>query len=126
MVGIGGCVIIALVTADTSVWRIRVARAVAAVAIVGNRCMCAKQWMNGVMVKACRNPCILRMALRAVSRELCGSVIGVACVVIIRLMTSQTRVWSIREISVDVTAIAIIRDSGMSAMQRVNRVVVKR
>ena len=125
MVGIGCVVVISLVASSTGVRCVGVASAVAAVAIIGDGGMCAKQRMNGIMVKAGRHPRILRMALRTVSRELSRNMVRIARVVIVRQVASRAGVWSVRVIPIDVTAVAIVGNARMRPMQRINGVMVE-
>ncbi len=82
------------------------------------------QRIHGVVVKRGWLPRILGVTLRAIGRELVDVVIRVGGGIIISNMTTRTRIRSIR-IARAVAAVAVVGNACMSAMQRINRVMVK-
>ena len=93
------------------------------ITIVLNSGMCANDWIEA-MIKAGVCPGILRMTALTIRWELCGRVIRIRRLVVIRRVTADTSVWCIIIIAV-MTGVTVIFDGHVRTLNRVEAVVVK-
>ena len=80
--------------------------------------------IHTVVIESCRFPGNLRVALCAVSRELCICVIGICRAIVIRQMTSYTCGWCVAK-ALCMAEVTVGGNFVVSVLQRVHGVMVK-
>jgi len=119
-------VIIGLVAAYTSVWRIVIIAMVAGSAVIRDAGMRPKQWVVIVMDReACRFPARCgSMTHRTIRRDGQRDVVGIQARIVIRGMTTRTGIWGVIVISV-VTGITVICNRYVRPGEWIDGTVIK-
>jgi CO dehydrogenase/acetyl-CoA synthase epsilon subunit/predicted nucleic acid-binding Zn finger protein len=113
-------------TADASIRSIiEIAVDMALRAIVRDWYVRARDGPNGGMIKCRRHPCLIRVALNTIRRELRRNVIRIRGRVEIRLVTADASIWRIIEVPVDIAFSAVVCDWDVRACDWPNGCVVK-
>lgn len=126
VIGVGRLVIIRCMATRAGIWRVGVIALVAGSAIIGNgRMRAVKRVIIVVDRKRGRRPAAGRVTTCTIHRQRQRGMAWIRRLVIIRRMTAGTRIRCVGVIAM-VAGVAIHRDGGMHARQRIKIIVIER
>ena len=88
-------------------------------AIIGNRNVCSRKWINCIVVKSRRRPGRFRVASCAICWELVYDVIGVTHAVVVGLVAAYAGVWCVVIVSSGMASCAIVGNCRVCPVQSV-------
>lgn len=114
--------IVGIVTTIAGVRRIRIIAVVAGITIVGDGNVCAREGINGIVVKGRRRPGGFAVTCCAIGWELLGYMVWISGLGVLRIVTAVAGIGCIVVIAV-VTSCAVVGNRGMRAIQGIERIM---